>query len=463
MNAGSPEPSSTANVGPAHSTLGGGLVAPVTLISLLIWGFLANYMGVFTWGHGPSTFLMLVLLVCLLMVLRVASLHPAKAVTPPPWQRQMTRLVLTVALCLACGWTAFGLVRGFMKHPDWMIDIAANTHKASELLSAMRNPYASRAQLWYDIQPGPHVEISGGDVKMYGVPYYYGYPYFPATFLTYMPLYLLIEGYASIRTGNLLLLALNILGLILLVWRFSGVDRRIETAMIAVVSYLGVYVYAREIFDSGIVDILISTYALFAFVALAYGRDWTAGLLLGAAQACKLLPGPFLILAVVLALSSGTRRLRVMAGYLVAASLIIGPFFVMNPGAFVSSTVLYYLTNHATGDNTSLWYFLPELIQGSFLLAGPLLAGAVLVVLSRLGREPTLGAILASFCSFAVFMAFSQMTHLNYMWGVYPLGCLALAILSEKSMPTRVEKAVVSLPNKSHAADPEYPASDLRR
>ena len=312
---------------------------------------------------------------------------------------------------------------------DYLIDIGANTYLAGDTFLDGRNPYATPNQIWHRVLPGPGVRIEDGQVLMYGLRYDYGFPYFPGLMLSYLPFRALAEGYDSIRIGNGILLMVNLLGIGLLARRLRPGAQGWVAAGLGGVAYLGVGVLGHELFHYGITDLVIATYALYGFVALAYGRYGLAGVLFGLAQACKLLPGPALILPVLLYLGTTREAWRLVVAYALTAILVVAPFILWDPERFATSTVLYYLTHHRAGDNTSLWFFLSPYWQTPFLvLGGALAVGSLALARWRHGLGLTWPLALA-FCAYVIFVAFNKMSHLNYTWGVYALGCAALGLL----------------------------------
>jgi hypothetical protein len=203
-----------------------------------------------------------------------------------------------------------------------LVDIGANTFVAGHWFMDGENPYAQRAQLVHRVEHAPGVTRSpAGQLLMWGVPYDYGYPYFPVMFLFYLPFLALPMGLREDRRGAIRLVS----------------------------SYVAV----------------------------------TVGLIL--------------------------------------------PFALLDPARFVSSTILFYLSMHGEGDSTSLWYFLPQGLRAPFLVAGWLFTLAT-VGLPRL-RGGTLGsALTAAFASYTLLIAFSPMSHLNYLVAVLSLGAVALAV-----------------------------------
>lgn len=407
--------------------------------ALVVWALLFNLIGFFTWGFGPLTFCCLMLTLILLYVLSRSRrpailrypLFPVVAVSqdePGRGLRWALRLVLLLTLIT--------VLLGLLVAPNnWLMDIGLNTYLAAESLLQGHNPYATHAQDWYTIDTSiAHVEDIAGQIYMFGIPYYYGFPYFPMMVLSYTPFTFLIDGYDAIRWANLLLVVLNVVAIRLLV-AHSGVRYVRITQWRAIVAYLCILVYGIEIFWHGIVDILLSSLLLYCFVFLQRGRFVLAGVLLGLAQAAKLLPPPLVALCIMLYLLGQEGFWKFCIAYALTSVLVMSPFVVADPQAFLSATILFYLTNHGVGDNTSLWFFLPALLQKPFLWLGYLLTLLMIPVFVRRGRGDLVDVMSAVFASYLVFMAFSKMTHLNYLWSVYPLGCVAFALLLARLKP----------------------------
>lgn len=401
---------------------------------LVCWAILFNLIGFFTWGFGPLTFCCLLLVVLLLFKLSRGTL-------PSIMQRDLFPLPasegsatvgfpLKLAFALVTLLLLLGFLQGLIVAPnDWLIDIGLNTYLATQALVDGLNPYATMAQAWYHIDVStPHVEMRDEQVFMFGVPYYYGFPYFPVMVLSYTPFTLLIEGYDAIRWANLVLVVINVLALRSLVSSYDARYRARNRTLVVVV-YLCIIVYGFEIFWHGIVDILLSALLLFCFVFLQRRQYLLAGLVLGLAQAAKLLPPPFVALCVMLFLLQRPGFWTFCFAYGISSLLLIAPFVALDPQAFASATILFYLTNHSVGDNTALWFFLPEWLQAPFLWLGYVLTLAMIPLFVRRPGADLADVLCASFACYLVFMAFSKMTHLNYLWSVYPLGCAAFAML----------------------------------
>jgi hypothetical protein len=148
---------------------------------------------------------------------------------------------------------------------------------------------------------------------------------------------------------------------------------------------------------------------------------------MGLAFSAKLLPA-LLLAAAFFAWRARRGGLRpALVGFTLVASIVFLPFVVWHPGGFLSATLLYYLTHHAAGDTTSLWYFLPEALRLPFRALGALgvLAVSCSPWWSRSDdpRDLLRTMVVASL----LFLAFSPMIHLNYQFAVVPLACVALA------------------------------------
>lgn len=377
-----------------------------------------------TWGHGPATFTCLIAsLVLLLFAATLGRLLGRILVT------SATGWIILAGLFLLLIYTAQGLRRE-LDRPDnqnWILDVASNTHDAGTLFLEGRNPYGERIQP-HAVTRGPHVEIKGDRVLMYGVPYTYGFPYFPAMFLSYLPFRALVSGFHSIRIGNCAFLLLTVGGILYLVRRLGPSGAPWTGALAACVASLGIKDLPGQLFGFGVTDLVIAFYAVYGFIALTRNRFLLAGILFGLCQACKLLPGPLLILPVLLWLYRKHGFAAVALGYVVTSALCLLPFVLWGPGPFLSSTILFYMTHHGGGDSTSLWFFLPEALKGPFTLLGFALSAGFALFAARRRSEGLVWPLFLGYSSYLTFMAFAPMTHLNYLWGIYPLGCAALAI-----------------------------------
>jgi len=401
-----------------------------TLSPLLAWAILFNIIGFLTWGFGPLTFVCLLAVVYLFYalsrgqfpVLAGTRIEPHAVSATEPTRAEKNSFYVLAGILL------IGILGAFFITPNnWMLDIGINTHLACEYFTNGLNPYTHNAQVHHQISAAtPHATVENGQVFMFGIPYDYGYPYFPFMMLFYLPFTWLIDGYDSIRAANLVLLLANVWGLLLLM-RQQRMKRRYQ--LLALIAYICVLVYSIEIFTHGIVDMLLSTLLLFTFVCLQQRWFIMAGILLGLAQASKLLPAPLVALAIFFFLWGKQGVWKFSFSYAITAAAILLPFVLANPEAYLSATILFYLSNHSVGDNTSLWFFLPQLLQTPFMLVGYAGTLFTLALFLRRSNPQWVDVMAAVFCCYLVFMAFSKMTHLNYLWSVYPLGCAAYVLL----------------------------------
>lgn len=399
-------------------------------ILLAAWLGIFHVLGRYTGGYGRLSFLMLTLVVSLLLCGgRLARFLPRTR------GQQPIRIILGLLLVALLVNLGIGLA-GELARPSgdrFAIDIAMNTYSAGTALLEGKNPYAEFAQVWHEVKPGPHVTVNQGEVRMYGVPYTYGFPYFPAMLLSYLPVRAVVPGYDSLRVTNAILLALNLAGIFWLARRLVLPALGTTAGLVAGVAYVGVSVLRTEVFRYAVTDLVIATYAVFAFLALSHRRWAVAGVLFGLAQACKLLPGPLLIAPALLWLWGRPGMLKLLIAYAATSVALTLPFVLPNPGLFLSSTVLFYLTAHAGGDDSSLWFTLPGALKPVFRTIGYLLtAGCVAWALRRRG-DAVLTPLTLAFVAYTVFIAFGTMIHLNYMWGIYPLGCVALAVHASRA------------------------------
>ena len=412
----------------------------MALAPLYLWLFLLNLMCITPYTYGPRSFICLLASVYILWRLLDSS-H--KTINPQLLPINTTSKKILWALCIlscmiAIGCMIFGLSYQYIHNTDWLIDIAQNTFTATAFFAEGINPYTSNSQLLvtHFSSSMPNVNVIDEQITMFGIPYYNGYPYFPLMMLSYIPMFSLFESYAAIRVTHILLIVLNIIAFKLLIDKLiTDKQSRQNALLIAITAYLGVVRYTLEAVAFGVTDMLIATYVIFCFVALTHERFLLAGLLLGCAQACKLLPAPFILVGILWMLYGHKSLWHFLSGYIITCTTFILPFLLWHPEGFISATILYYLTHHEGGDFTSLWYFLPKLAQPAFLIIGILLTFASIFVFTKKGKIDLVSCMAGSYTSYAIFMSFSKMTHLNYLWAVLPMGCIVLtvAILNRNS------------------------------
>ena len=404
----------------------------MSLLPLFAWLFALNAMCLIPFTYGPLTFACLLVAVWLLWRTQRATEHPL----------QISVIPLRIIIGISALPVLISAVAGFILTPDPMIDIGINTVAAIQHFLQGHNPYTHTAQLWVSDFPAdtPHMTMENGQMLLFGIPYYHGYPYFPMMMLSYLPASILFEEHTAIRITHILLILLNLLAFYLLASRFStNRTQRQWIFLCASAAWIGIIRCIPEALLLGVTDMLISTWLLFCFVALSNKQFFIAGLLLGCAQACKLLPAPLAFISIAWFLYGQRGFWTWGCGFVLASILLILPFVAWNPDGFISATIFYYLSHHQGGDMTSLWFFLPEPLKPAFLLAGIVLALACIPLFNP-NRKNLAGSMAGVFASYTLFMAFSKMTHLNYFWAVLPVGSIALAlfIFREEELPAQL-------------------------
>ncbi|MBM2845183.1 MAG: hypothetical protein HW407_495 [Bacteroidetes bacterium] len=406
----------------------------VTCVALLVlFSALMNYVGEHAWGFGPQTFILLLFLCALLLatpvILRLLERIPFLRYRLP------TPLLVGVFLLASTGLLGFH-VREFVRGTsdpqvkDRLIDIGANTFYANEIFFVHgRNPYTTRSQLAHDVAGGAHIDTTGGVTTMYGIRYSYGYPYFPMMFASFAPFQMIVREYSAIRIGNLFFLLCTAAGVSWVTYRLSERSTRTLAATAGLALFLSATTLGSELMILGVTDMVIAFFAVAGLVMLTYRSFAAAGVAFGFALGCKLLPGALILIVVLVWLVMNRLHLgSFLTGLLVTAACLLLPFVLWDVQGFFSATVLYYLTHHATGDNTSLWYFLPEGLQTPFLIVGGVLILLAPVYQSRIKNHDLGFAITIAFVAYVLFVSFNKMTHLNYLWGVYPLGVISLVV-----------------------------------
>lgn len=421
-----------------------GALAP--LAGLGAWLLTLNLLALTVWSHALATFALLLALAIALWLFfgfRLRSRPGLPEVSEAREGSTLRRRVLVGLLVVCLGAQVHQAWLGFDEESGFLVDIALNTECAATALLDGRNPWAERCQLWHDVPPMPgKVEVVAGvdgdnEVRMHGLRYAYGYPYFPAMAATYVPARAILGDGRAMRVTNVLLVLAHLVFLPLLVRRLVQGDPT-EAILVALVAFLGVGRFGRELFEYAVTDIAISFWALLGFLAASHRRFALSGALLGVASACKLLPGPFLVVPFALALwVRGDRReaLRLGVAWGVTSTAIVLPAILADAESFFTATILFYLTYHSVGDDTSLFVHLPEAARPVFQAIGYATSAAVLVAAAlRRDRPALVAALEATFLGWIVFVAFARMIHLNYLVGVYALGTVALAWTTSRSL-----------------------------
>jgi hypothetical protein len=319
-------------------------------------------------------------------------------------------------------------------------DFARNTWTAEEhQFDHKEDPYATNSEFAFDPSQAPHVTKVNGQLYMFGVPYYRGYAYFPAMFWSYEPFRRINPRHPDLKIGNAFFYVLTVIGVAWLAALLTPPGWRMLAALVAVTALVGTQFIGQAYFFEEMTDVVIAAFAIWGWVAAYYNRPVVSGALFGWAFASKLVPGAFICLIMCAWFWRRPDRWKFVGAMVLTFLAIMLPYVLWNPGAFLSATVLYYLTEHASGDGTALYYYLPTQIQPFFLIAGYLL---VLWLLYRSISNKTLtllDTVGNSFVIFAIFIAFSKMAHLNYVLSVLPVGGVAMAAYALKKNPSQTD------------------------
>lgn len=415
-------------------------IVPFTLAVIAGWLLLFHFISTRTWGYGASTFVIMMGVVTLVVfgALCRGRLPPARG---SAWYAVVGTIILVALVVWMCSELLAALA---IDQPGSASDIARNTLAAGDHLVDGRNPYAERAQLLQPMVGSPGIEMANGKVWLYGIPYDYGYPYFPVMFLAYVPFRPLVHGIGGIRFGNAFWTLTALAGVLVLVRRLVRDGDARALSWWAGVAFLGLPVLGKELLEYAVTDVLIAAISIWAFIALDAKRDLLSGLLFGLAQGCKLFPGPFLLLPALLWLGKSRRSLRVSIGFIVMTVATVVPWIAWDWRRFLSSTILFYLTRHQEGDDTALYYFLPPSFQTFHLALGGALTLLMLLLVLRGDRSDILEPLRAAFLSYMVFSAFNRMTHFNYVWGIYSLGCVCIVVTAARTKRIGVEPVIHS-------------------
>ena len=405
----------------------------IALFLVAAWCILLNFLTDEALNSGERQFA-LILGACGL-VLAAKFLIP---LNPFSSSSQARACIVAVSICAVLPFLyhdASAFVRDYNRPPG--SDFMVNTLTAARTnFDQHKNPYETKAEFWWDPSKAPHVTQKNGRLYMFGVPYYYGYPYFPAMILTYEPLRRVVPTLGYIRIGNAIFLLITVVSVVWLAVLLVPPRNKWMAGAIAAASMLCLWTTTVSYFYEGQIDASIPMFTLLGIIAAWYRRPSISGILFGWAFACKLLPGGFLCLIMLAWFWRRPERLKFAIPMVLTFLAVMLPYILWNPPAFLSATILYYLTEHVNGDDTALYYYLPEAAKALFIIIGYSTVGAILV---KTLRNKTLGladAVGAMFISFMVFVAFSKMDHPNYFTAITPLGSVALVALTLRERQT---------------------------
>ena len=416
-----------------------------SLVFVTAWLLIFNVVGDFTWGYGKLIFFMLMLATAL----TIGAVPIVRALTRlfGGKSRRPSRLIYAVIVATILSFLVPHSIGLYFQLTDKgrqipIADIGENALTACRTLFVEgKNPYTHRCQLLDDVEDRDQVEVTEDGLLMYGVPYYYGYPYFPMMFLSFELPRRIVDGLDTIRLGNAIFYLFALIGVGWLAHRLAPEGRREFAALLAVLAFCGLRAWLAELFDLAVTDLVISVYALYGFIALSYGRYALAGIFIALVQASKVLPGPFMILVLLLWMRKNKGLPWFIMAFVLTFGAVMLPFIIWDGPAFLSATILYYMPYQDEGDDTSLWFFLPEALKTPFVYAGFIWTAYLLLRSLRETGKSVLGPLHYVFLIYLVFIAFSVRIHLNYLWSVYALGCVAVVVRMLDSTSTGTSDA----------------------
>jgi hypothetical protein len=417
------------------------LVAPLVAAGLVaIWLTILNYLTQDVINAGERTFCFLFLACDLVYVAK--AIKPR--VTPKPNKALNTILCVLAVLATVPFFYQQVITLKLFYHGPPGSDYIINTQAAAQNeFDNHQNPYSTRAELWWDPTNAPHVTKVKGQLYMFGVPYYFGYPYFPGSILTYEPIRRFVPSIEYIRIGNIIAFLATLVAIVWLTVLFVPPGYKVVAGFLAFAAFFCLWKLSWDYISEGQTDVLIPLFALYGFIASYYNRPTVSGLLFGWSFACKLLPGGLFCLIMLAYYWRKPDRWKFIIPMVVLFLGVMIPYILRDPPAFLSATILYYLTEHSHGDDTALYFFIPEALQSIYLLFG---YGVVVAFVIRSMRNKSLtllGAVANNFVAFMLFIAFSKMDHPNYLIAIFPLGCVALVSYAFSRSADRVPEPIV--------------------
>ena len=178
-----------------------------------------------------------------------------------------------------------------------MLDIGDNTHCAASALLRGDNPYRLRCQRTEIVHEPSRgvVRRADGAVTLRGVPYRYGYPYFPLMAAAFVPATAFLDGVASLRATLLAALAATLLASAVLVRALRPPGSRTLAFTAAWAALLCNPVLGFQLFEECSTDLVIAPLLLLAFAAHERRRYALAGVLAAASFGMKLFPGALVL------------------------------------------------------------------------------------------------------------------------------------------------------------------------
>ncbi len=304
------------------------------------------------------------------------------------------------------------------------------TEEAARFFLRGENPYAA------DYRSTPMATLEWGPKN----PAIIHLPYLPFSFLAHVPFLSVADGAGLRYDARYLYLAFYLIGG-LFATRFARDPERRH--LLAIIWYLNPFLVPHLV--QGRNDVMVLSLVVAAIALLRGGRVLAAVLLFGVACATKqfaVLLAPFFVL---FAVGRGIVPRKLLPGIL-AAALLVGPFFFWNPGAFWEDTVdfntgraeisypLGGTPGYGFGNVANVFAWVENRYDyfPFWLVQAPLALMAFALLFRWIARSPSARRFFAASALFLLtFLLFGRIFHLNYWGPVFAF--FALAVLAEES------------------------------
>lgn len=377
------------------------------------------------------------------LTLGLAAVLALPASLPPPWSSAIparTARLLTAALLVYIASASLGLVRSwqdaahFRDFRSTVLDIGDNTHCAASALLRGDNPYRLRCQRT-EIVHAPSrgvVRRADGAVTLRGVPYRYGYPYFPLMAAAFVPAASFLDGVTSLRATLLAALVLTLLASASLLRALLPPGARSLAFCAVWAALLGNTVLGFQLFEECSTDLVIAPALLCSFAAFARGRHGLSGALAAATVGMKLFPGALLVASLGVALYDRPEaRRRFAVGAALVTALVFTPALLAGATDFASATLLFYAVAHDV-ERSALAGYVPSALRPAWFALG---AALVALSLRPARRGDASSALRAFVLADLVFLAFNKMSHLNYFEPLGPALMVASLAWRDRDRP----------------------------
>lgn len=374
-------------------------IAWVLVVAILYAGAVVG-LDIFDWGLGHLRALILGMTAVALFQL---GIEPAGAVP-----RLISRAIAVLLLAILAV-RAAEAARAYRSDAYRPIDVATTTLVAMALTEMHTSPYTKV------LDPRPETMARSG----FG--FFDGYKYGPMNVLLYYPLTRPC-GIAGIYLTNFVFYVATAALLVALGRTFfpSGDPTAGLAASLLFVATPFVW---RESAVQGVNDGVQAALLLGAILLRVKRRAAFAGVVVGMAMACKMMPAAALLIA----LLPLPRRLHFIISTAVTAGLLFMTQFPAAPKEMIANLVLWHVNR--VPDSTGLRYFLPSWLAAAWPL---LVFGALAVLATRhLARRDVSPAEIVRFL--ALFLAvfyLSSNAHRNYLVWFVPLLALEAATLA---------------------------------